>query len=365
MTKNIIFCADGTWNSPKEDENGDQTADPTNVFKLFSALQGRDDARTLGNSDEQERRYCDEAGNLVQIAKYIHGVGDSRNPAVKLLGGTFGAGVIARIVRGYTFISRYYQTGDRIYITGFSRGAYTARALAGLIVSQGLLQRHIANADSEEAYRCGAEAWFRYRREGINSIKDLSVARMTEFLTHLPEVITSYTLSNEDLVPVDSIEAVGVWDTVGAMGFPEYAGNGERMDDYRFADNQLSAKVRQGFHAIARDEQRADFTPSLWQDAANVEQLIFPGAHADVGGGYPEAESGLSDCALKWMIDKFTNAGVHFLNLSKPCEYFFKFQPNCHAPGHTPWTESPWKEIRNLRLRARSLPGWIPVASCP
>jgi uncharacterized protein (DUF2235 family) len=115
MTKNIIFCADGTWNSPNQDNDGDETPDPTNVFKLFLCLEGKDSPNTLLTANEQEKELS-ENGMALQVSKYIHGVGDSRNAIRRLLGGTFGAGIISRIVRGYTFISRNYEPGAKIFI---------------------------------------------------------------------------------------------------------------------------------------------------------------------------------------------------------------------------------------------------------
>src|SRR5438034_4612044 len=123
VAKNIIFCADGTWNNPNEDENSDQSADPTNVYKLFLCLDGTLSSNSLCNADEQEKDLTKDGATL-QVSKYIHGVGDSRNPIIKLLGGAFGAGVISRIVRGYTFISRHYEPGANISIVGFRRGPY-------------------------------------------------------------------------------------------------------------------------------------------------------------------------------------------------------------------------------------------------
>ena len=166
MAKNIVFCADGTWNNPNQDENSDQSADPTNVFKLFMSLDGALSFDTLAKTDENEQeKILSTEGVTQQVCKYLHGVGDSRNPIIKLMGGAFGAGVISRIVRGYTFISRNYTPGANIIIAGFSRGAYTARALTGLIASQGLLGAHITQ-DKELAYRRGAERFGWNARNG-------------------------------------------------------------------------------------------------------------------------------------------------------------------------------------------------------
>ena len=158
MTKNIIFCADGTWNGPGKDLDGKPVAaQPSNVLKLYHWLSGRDSLESTQYAGEAERSLLDETGQTIQIAKYLDGVGYDDNWLVKILGGTFGAGLIARIVRGYTFISRNYAPGDRIYLIGFSRGAYTARALGSLILSNGLLPPNIN--DKQQAYRMGCAVW--------------------------------------------------------------------------------------------------------------------------------------------------------------------------------------------------------------
>ncbi len=151
MSKNIIFCADGTWNGPGEPDSDDKTADWTNVFKLFLNLAGVDTPRTALLEKEQERALLAADDALQQIAKYLHGVGDSDNFLVKILGGTLGAGLITRIVRGYTFTSRNYVPGDKIFLIGFSRGAYTARSLAGLIANRGLLDASKLDLSDKEA----------------------------------------------------------------------------------------------------------------------------------------------------------------------------------------------------------------------
>ena len=134
MAKKIVFCADGTWNGPAErtgasvidgdDEHGElMCSSVTNVVKLFGNLAGRVTTDTLALRNEQEKVLLNPDGSVAQVAKYLHGVGDSSNFLIRLLGGTLGVGIISRIVRGYTFISRHYMPGDEIHIVGFSRGA--------------------------------------------------------------------------------------------------------------------------------------------------------------------------------------------------------------------------------------------------
>jgi uncharacterized protein (DUF2235 family) len=348
MPKMIVFCADGTWNNPNEDENQDRAADPTNVYKLFTGLDGALSPDSLLLADEQEKALA-EAGATAQVAKYLHGVGDSRNPIIKLLGGAFGSGIISRIVRGYTFISRNFAPGDGIAIVGFSRGAYTARALAGLIASQGLLGQALT-ADKEQAYRCGAQAWYRYRQATLSN--SFSLAHLGEIVSDLPAFLSCASLNSSDLVPVDAITAVGVWDTVGAMGFPDYVAGGQRVDAFKFADTRLSAKVQHAFHAVALDERRNDFVPTLWDPEDRIIQTLFPGAHGDVGGGYPTEnhESGLSNGALRWMQGQLALTGVRFSS-----GWADGVQGDAAGTAHQPWSHLPWT-LPGVSLGPRTFP---------
>ena len=144
MAKNIVFCADGTWNGPSEPDDNGKAGPPTNVFKLYLNLAGQDDPDSLRLANEQERTLRSADRSVVQTSKYLHGVGDSDNFLVRAIGGTLGAGLITRIVRGYTFVARNYMPGDRIFLIGFSRGAYTVRYLGGVIAKCGI-PRHAAN----------------------------------------------------------------------------------------------------------------------------------------------------------------------------------------------------------------------------
>ncbi|MBW8760475.1 MAG: DUF2235 domain-containing protein, partial [Burkholderiales bacterium] len=159
MAKNIVLCLDGTWDGPgNKDRSGNLT--PTNVQKLFEALAG---SGPLGPDDQEKEFAQPPAGDAVsgQAGKYIHGVGVGSNLLAKAVEGAVGLGLVARVVRGYTYLSRTYAPGDRIYILGFSRGAYTARALAGLVTRQGLLDWSAMKLDagSEQSYSAGLAAW--------------------------------------------------------------------------------------------------------------------------------------------------------------------------------------------------------------
>ena len=353
--KTIVFCADGTWNGSGNDD--DQTTEPaiTNVLKLFLALDGQETVADWHKQQEQEKRLLDASGATLQTAKYIHGVGDSSNLLVKLLGGVFGAGLITRIVRGYTFVSRSYEPGDKIVLVGFSRGAYTARALGGMIASQGLLSPALA-ADPEQAYKSGSAVWQRYSASMLKK-SNRFVSLLAQFARVLDELpgFMSRPPDAASMVAVDAIEAIGVWDTVGSLGIPASYSEDKRVDALRFVDTVLNDKVKHGFHGIAIDERRADFTPTLWNMDERIKQVLFPGAHADVGGGYgwDNDESGLSDVALNWMIGELAGIGVRF---ALPYRFQFKQDPDGYS--HAPWTKFPFT---GLAQSARDFPPGLAV----
>src|SRR5215813_3841817 len=243
MAKSIVFCADGTWNGPGQgEEQEDDGGRRTNVYKLFLNLDGALAPGTLLTADEQERVLAAPDGRVTQIAKYLHGVGDSRNFLVRILGGGGGAGLVTRIVRGYTFISRNFEPGDRIFIVGFSRGAYTARALAGLIAARGLLdpKRNDLDRDRDQAYRLGSAEWFTYRR-GVLKTRPNLLHRLGEIVVDLPGFLQA-PASAPKISDVE-IEAVVVWDTVGSLGIPAYnLKTDTQLDTFQFADRTLSSK---------------------------------------------------------------------------------------------------------------------------
>jgi len=351
MPKNILFCADGTWNGPSQqtgvsafddaDAHGEVArSEVTNVVKLFSNLRGQVTPETLKLPNEQEKVARDVHGDMVQVAKYMHGVGDSSNQAVRALGGPFVIGEEARIVRGYTFISRYYTPGDTIHLIGFSRGAYTARALAGMIAQAGVLNTAVYDpANKVQAYCYGMAAWA--KSKGISLRGTGTLTTLANHVLGVIEGLFASPLPANALVPEVKIKCIGVWDTVGSMGIPTYVGD-TRYDMFRFTDTTLHPKVELGFHAMAIDELRRDFPVTRWDPRDGIEQVWFVGAHADVGGGYPVGESGLSDTALSWMMHKLSERAQ--ILFASPLVATPSPQTVGQTP-HTPWSRWPFDAL--------------------
>lgn len=260
MPKRIVICCDGTWNTPDQKDGGKER--PTNVVKLARALKPVTSTGT------------------VQVVFYNQGVGTG-NILDRILGGAFGAGLSEKILEAYRFLVHNYLPGDDIFLIGFSRGAYTARSLAGLIRNCGILKKEKADL-IDDAY---------------NLYRDRSGT------THPSgEQATGFRQSNS-FEP--RIKFIGVWDTVGALGIPISKLNWFGRNKYDFHDVKLSSMVDFAYHAVAIDEKRKPYEPSLWQcdtEGQVVEQVWFTGVHTNVGGGF--SDTALSNIALRWMIDK-------------------------------------------------------------
>lgn len=340
MSKLLVFFADGTWNGVRGDGHDDVDAaelppDATNVLKTFLWLEGaRNDGSEALHAEMEKGLWIN--GQAVQHAKYIHGVGDGGAVLGKALGGAFGVGTLSRIVRGYTYLSRLYEPGDRIVIVGFSRGAYTARALAGFVLGQGLMKRADGGADKEAAYRGALAAWFQYRSRSASP--SAALAALLEGLRHPLERLRARGLGRDDFVAVARLEAVAVWDTVGSLGIPiGLDEQGQPLDAFRFVDTRLSDRVGIGLHALSIDERREPFVHTRWDPGPNVRQVLFAGGHADVGGGF--VEHGLSDVALDWMVGELRQLGLRF-TADNPDP---SFRPDALAPAHALWLRDPWR----------------------
>ncbi len=267
--KRIVICCDGTWNRADQEENG--TPCPTNVVKLAYRIAKRD-----------------EHGNP-QIVYYGQGVGTG-NTLDRVTGGAFGHGLEDNILDAYRFLIANYESGDQLYLFGFSRGAFTARSLAGMIRNCGILRR-----DAIAQYRA-AVSLYRSRMDRPDD------TRSTEFKE-------KFSICGNEGIP---IHFMGVWDTVGSLGIPLRGLRSLTLSRYQFHDTELSGRVHNAYHALAIDEFRTPFEPTLWarkpKPGQTVEQVWFAGAHSDVGGGY--AQPGLSDISLGWMLDRAAEHGL-------------------------------------------------------
>ena len=272
MAKNIVICTDGTWNTP--DQMDRLRMVPSNVVKISRALAKRD------------------ANGVRQHLYYDTGVGTGGR-LDKIKGGMFGTGLSKNVLEAYKALAVHYEEGDHIYLFGFSRGAYTARSIGGLIGRCGIL-----NVLAEEREAKAKEAFEIYRmKKG-----DKKNARSQAF-----RAANSH--------PSNEVKFIGVWDTVGAMGIPLKSLNWIGRRKHRFHDVTLGDYVKNAYHAVAIDERRKPFTPTLWQveneiPGQTVVQAWFPGVHSNVGGGY--AGPGLSDQALQWMIAHAAANGLAF-----------------------------------------------------
>ena len=265
--KRIVICFDGTWNKPADEALPADGQVETNVCRFYKSVkdQAADGAR--------------------QVKWYDEGVGSKWYN--KYIGGAIGTGLEINIVQGYEFLAKEYQEGDEVNILGFSRGAYTARSLVGLIRNCGLIYPKHLTLRVPMAY-------------GIYRTRDDNADSFTA-------KIFRSTFSREI-----KIKLLGVWDTVGALGIPVDVLNLFNMKFYEFHDTQLSSIVENAFHALAVDEHRQDYDACVWNpDAApqqTIEQRWFLGAHCDAGGGYEDRR--LSDMTLRWIQDKASALGL-------------------------------------------------------
>jgi len=274
--KRLFVCCDGTWQSEYDRSGGVPV--PSNVVRFHNCLR-ETDPRPDGSAIEQLRFYHP-------------GVGATATGIVRILDGAFGFGLARDVRIAYKWLADHYNVGDRIFVVGFSRGAFTARSVVGMVERCGL--------PPKPSWGVVDEAFRLFRRA------DDDLGRV--------DAITAFRKRNRcpDGPP---IEFVGVWDTVGALGIPSMPyGLGLLRARMRFHDTELSPWVKHARHALAIDEMRGSFFPTLWTSTPNdghtLEQVWFAGVHADVGGGYREI--GLSDVTLMWMIGQAGSCGAAF-----------------------------------------------------
>ena len=318
VSKNIVICSDGTGN------RGGKTRG-TNVWRIFNAVDRHD--AVDGNNE-----------SLKQITYYDDGVGTHNLRWLRLLGGAFGWGLSRNILEAYAFLAMNYEPGDKIYLFGFSRGAFTVRSLAGVINRCGLMTR-------EAVMDAG-----KYRRRVLKLIlkayRKIDKGEKRKLRKEVCKVLKSTkTCFHKCRIP---IHFIGVWDTVDAVGLPfdeiplldPILRRVRRRRRWKFHDRKLGCHVRHAYQALSLDDERKTFYPLIWQhpnhcpekvetnaeleldcntdDEKNrpeeqiIEQVWFAGVHSNVGGGYPK--DSMSLVSLDWMMGKAEERDLKFLD---------------------------------------------------
>ena len=353
MAKNIVLLSDGTGNSSAQ-------LMKTNVWRVYEALQLTDPSR--------------------QVACYDDGVGTSSFKPLALAGGAFGVGLRRNVLRLYRFLCEHYDPGDRIYLFGFSRGAFTIRVLVGLICEQGIIKTRptLPVAGASEMSLEGVPARLRQAVQGATAVADPPVsfdgltfgselARLSSWayrdfrrgFNQTGGLVTAARAARDlalrtaegarGLPPydksrnheVEAIDFVGVWDTVDAYGLPVdelTSGIDHWVWPLSMPDLSLSRKVVRACHVLALDDERNTFHPVLWDEAheerehlaathtrdERISQVWFAGMHSNVGGGYPD--DALSYVSLQWMTDQATDRqrGMQLLFVPELLEHHTK-----------------------------------------
>lgn len=257
MARNIVVCCDGTGDTLDTER--------TNVGRIYASL-----------ADDADQTVFYDAGVGTFGARFF-GVNVGKALG-KGLGLAFGYGIKQNMENCYRFLVANYAADDRVYLIGFSRGAFTARSLASMLVRCGVLEKQHESrvSDALKLYLKGRPT------ADVNAFKN-AYAR--------------------DCIP----RFVGVWETVGALGVV--------LATHRFTNNTLNPQVPRAYQALSIDEKRKKFAPTLWDESHKtaqqiIQQVWFPGVHSDVGGGYSNHE--LADIPLRWMMDHAASDGVRF-----------------------------------------------------
>lgn len=294
QNKRLVFNFDGTWNRL-------DAVCPTNVVLTAESILPLD------------------GQGVAQLNYYDQGVGTDKGD--RLRGGAFGRGLTRNLADAYRNLVFNYTPGDEIFIFGFSRGAFSARSFAGLIRNSGIVRREHADRTPR------AIELYRSRNSG-DAPKGQAAAEFRAAFAHPPA----------------EIAYLGVWDTVGALGIPNFLSIARFFNGrHAFHDCSLSSAVRSARHAVAIDETRRTFEPTLWDnfeqlnrergkdpaaDDAPYQQKWFSGVHSAVGGGTPSR--GLSDHALEWVWAGARRAGLALD--SSPDSRLYSLQPDFTHP---------------------------------
>jgi len=295
--RNLVICCDGTGN-----EIG---VTISNVLKLF---------RMIEKSDRQRVWYNAGVGTIGQQNPWTRFVQKLRG----VFGLATGLGLDDHVLAAYRFLCSNYREGDRVWLFGFSRGAYTVRALAAFI--------HVMGVFRADQLNVAGYAWTAFKRASGRD-RGRATASTPRSATEVPQKLSpleeawhfSQVIGGKPI----TIEFIGVWDTVASVIVPNFEQVSFSLQTLRFTRTNPSVKTFR--QAMAIDERRRMFRLNPWTDAQDfrpnpfnrkfdvaqdIKQAWFAGVHADIGGGYEAAESGLSKFPLAWMVEEAAAAGL-------------------------------------------------------
>lgn len=271
MSTTWVVCIDGTWNTPgqtdKDPIEDKEAVTKTNVQITWEAIC------QLPLSADSAYGSIAPLANQTGEAIYINGVGSSGSQRWRNFEGTTGTGTCERIMDAYRYLAQRWQPGDKIFGFGFSRGAYAVRSLMGFIDVIGMPTHRRLLSDSEMD-----SLFISYREKPKNYRRIAGMQPANIYFT-------------------------GVWDTVGALAF------GDSFNDFH---SESPRNIQHFRHALALDEQRRQFVPTYFGDAASGQSILevwFAGAHSNVGGGYVDAN--LSNITLFWMLNQAKQLGLN------------------------------------------------------
>jgi uncharacterized protein (DUF2235 family) len=321
--KKLIVCCDGTW---MDSDNGyvkgrwgrrGHIQNPSNVTRIARAIRAEDNT------------------HHPQIVYYQAGLGTGIGITTQILGGGTGMGLEENIREAYAFLASNYRGRDRqikdlpadkIFLVGFSRGAYTARSIAGLVGAMGILKKpameHFYEIFSDWIHAGDSsytplffDSYLHKHKDPATKAPPLELARdkhkIDDYVEDYRKRLAGMNLTDDDV----EINCIGVFDTVGALGVPVnpllkrvLPFMPSFVRDYRWFDTRLDNNINHAFQALALDERRYPFSPTLWEARkgarTKLKQVWFPGSHSNVGGSYED--SGIADITLAWMMDQLS-----------------------------------------------------------
>ncbi|KAF2396115.1 hypothetical protein EJ06DRAFT_243851 [Trichodelitschia bisporula] len=285
--KRLIICADGTWLDSDNGNLNGEIPTPSNVTRLARAIKAESD------------------DNVPQVVSYHSGVGSHGSIINRVVAGAVGVGLAENVRESYSFLANNYTPGDEIFIFGFSRGAFTARSIAGLIGAVGLLTKR-GLPYLPEIFRD-----VRHRHDPHYQPMTPDQPYKNKPSASDPSYKDGLARRGMTILDVD-IKVVGVWDTVGSLGLPRIPVltrigiQGDESREMSFWDTKLSDCIENAFQALALEERRTAFAPAVWEkprgNRTRLRQVWFPGVHSNVGGGLDDQN--LANISLAWMLSQ-------------------------------------------------------------